>query len=268
MTTICSFIQGREHKVWDYLSRVFSLNLKAAELGFTDDLVFRIVEFYSGTRAKCEVYIKHSKHESIRGADIDLFIFNGTSYDFYMVQAKIMNSSGIYFDIRKFDPHNAKKNQYVTLIKAANTEGAFPLYLLFNGRASRSVCTSGCGLNAGYSIIEARDILGNRLISWLTNLKKRNAPRIRFNEMCCAMKPLHYLFCPGHKAGFNLPPGKAYSQIYKGDSYRHVFGSINQGLDSNTEETGSDVDPINENDRIPVYVAPVRIIINDESIYG
>ena len=88
-----------EASLWDYLSDVFSFSSKASELGVTDDLIYRIVRFYSGRPAGCEVYaFNEDVNEFVRGADIDLFIEDNGSgrYFHFMLQAKIMNYTGRY----------------------------------------------------------------------------------------------------------------------------------------------------------------------------
>lgn len=215
MTAICLEINYYEEAVWRYLSNVFQYRLKASELGFTDDLIYRITDFYGGRPENCEVYsFNDNVFEATRGADIDLFIEeNGTGYyHFYMLQAKMMNYEGKYKDIKRWTP-NA---QYYKLINRARIEGAFPLYLLYNGNTANSNIGN---THWGLSIVEATQVgglrFGQRVLA--------QAPIITFNELHpLNMKPFHVLFCDS-TIGYDLPETIDGTTIYNGFPYINVF---------------------------------------------
>ena len=272
MTRICDYIKDQEIKVWLYLSRVFSYQLRASELGFTNDLVFKIIDFYEHSYGKCEVLTKHSDDEVKRGADIELCIFNGVDFDCFLIQSKIMKFNGIYTDIRKFDPQNRQDNQYQKLIRTAKDEDKFPLYLLYNGDSINSCHGWHCAnsrythsFKLGYTIIGAKTIRKNRVKKFYQNPARDS--RIRNKDICCEMNPLHYLFCPGFKTGYDLPPGKTYQEIYKDYPYRKVFGSINPRRNSNVNNLQNDSNRT-DNTRKPRFAAACKIIIDDPDIYG
>jgi hypothetical protein len=261
MTLICNFIQLYETIVWNYLSDVFRYSLKSSELGITNDLVYRIVSFYGRFQPQyCEVYIFNERiHENRRGADIDLFIEDNGSgnFHFFMLQAKIMNYKGRYKDIRNWSPHA----QFNTLINSASTEGAYPLYLLYNGKTGNSNIGN---TNWGLSIVEASQIRNLRL----SQSTSTRIPRVTFNQLHSrGMNPFNVLFC-------NLPskyklssiPGK---NIYKG----YPYVQINRTPDQNLSEKGEEES--NEDKHIDVEglkiikdknLALFRIIIKTEKI--
>lgn len=214
MTVICPYIEWYEEQIWEYLSRVFSFRLKASELGITNDLIYRITEFYNGRPANCEVYsFNDNVFEATRGADIDLFIEdNGTgNYHFYMLQSKIMNFEGKYRGIKTWSPIA----QYIKLVRSALNEGALPLYLLYNGDTANS---TNANANWGLSIIEASQVRNLRLAQrmWV------QAPLITFNQLHqLNMRPFHVLFCD-LPIGYNLPKTIDEKSIFKGYPYIRI----------------------------------------------
>jgi hypothetical protein len=188
MTNICPYIQDYEQDVWHYLSDVFKYRLKASEIGFTNDLIYRIVSFYNGRLAGCEVYaFNDNVFEYRRGADVDLFIEDGHTgrYYFFMLQAKMMDNSGRYRDISRWSPFA----QFNTLIRVARYENAFPLYLFYNGETLNSALGDS---NYGLSIAEAQTIKQIRY-------EQRGAfrvPLITFDQVHARnMDPFSVLFC-------------------------------------------------------------------------
>ena len=258
MTSICGHIQVHERSVWNYLSDVFSFHLRASELGFTNDLVYQVAKYYRMKTKAVEVLAVHAKKESIRGADIDLFISNGVHFTHYMIQSKIMNDSGLYMDIAKHAP----RSQFHKLINTAKSEGAFPLYLLFSGatKGSRSGnASSGC------SVIDADKIRAYRWNQRKT-IKTGKVPRISFDDVSSDSKPLHFLFCPGLVTRFKLPKGKTISDIDRGFPYMKV--NLNTSIVGEQEiqydYSAREIAAIAEERHLARY----RIIIDDPDIYS
>ena len=242
MTRICPFIQAYENGVWHYLSRVFSYRLKASELGFTNDLVFRIVDFYGGRPALCEVYAFHENvHEATRGADIDLFIESDRPgwYHFYKLQAKMMNHQGKYRDIRWWGPIS----QIQTLISSARTEGAKALYLLYNGYTVNSAVAN---TNWGLSIVKAQEVKRLRI------RQRRNGDdsAVTFNHLHpLGMQPFHILFCniPEDYKLERLTDGNS---IYKGYPYVRIPVTPTDVPPNPGNDTGDDDNSNTQEDNI------------------
>lgn len=190
MTRICNYIQNYENNVWKYLSDVFSLKLKASEIGFTNDLIFRIMSFYVNSQHKIEVYIKHGTNESKTGTDIDLFIqINYTNlFDSYKIQAKMIN----YFFRYKGLEKNRNFSQIENLINHSNSENAIPYHLFYNGEPfnRRLIIPKN---NYGISIVDSNIILQIRQ-NKLANQNKLSTET--YNSLYQYKKPLHTLFCP------------------------------------------------------------------------
>lgn len=214
MTSICPFIHEYEIGVWHYLSRVFGYRLKASELGFTNDLVFRIVDFYGGRPALCEVYaFNDNVREATRGADIDLFIESDTPgwYHFYKLQAKMMNHQGSYKKIEAWGPHS----QMEILISSARKERAKALYLLYNGHTPNS--TMGA-TQWGLSIVKATEVKQLRLAHSRAGINTS----VKFNDLYpLGMQAFHVLFCniPDDYKLEHLTDGNS---IYKGYPYMRI----------------------------------------------
>lgn len=256
MSLICPFIKFYEEVVWDYLTDVFSFGLRAAELGVTNDLIYQIARFYRWYPSLGEVYAVHGRDEDLRGADVDLFIFDGLGYHHFMIQAKIMDCSGRYLDIKK----HGSRAQFIKLIQAAKNEAAYPLYLLFNGNTPAS--TSG-KRHHGCAIVPADTI---RAFRWgqRKTLGKARTPRISFSDLSGSMKPFHYLFCPGCPIDFELPKKKSRAQIYTGFPYVNLSERITntQGPESEFEDYSPDATAIIKERRLATY----RIIVNDPTL--
>jgi hypothetical protein len=259
MKTICQFIIWYEHKVWRYLTGVFSYRLKASEIGLTDDLVFQVAGFYRGRPSGCEIYMFNDNvYEYRRGADIDLFIESTKIgyYHHFMLQAKIMSFGGRYHDIKRWSI-NA---QFYKLMRAARKESAFPLYLLYNGMTRNSV---PFGVHWGLSIVEALEVKNLRLAQRALN----RAPLITFNDLMVGnMKAFHELFCK-IPPDYDLPGVVSGKDIYKGYPYNLVNLSPGQSLqevggEDFHEERKRDFEEINIiEDR---NLARFRIIIKSE----
>jgi hypothetical protein len=193
---------------------VFSYRLKASELGFTNDLVFRIVDFYSSCPALCEVYaFNENVHEATRGADIDLFIESDRPgwYHFYKLQAKMMNHTGHYREIKRWGAYS----QMEVLINSARRERAKALYLLYNGFTANS---GAGGTTWGLSIVKATQVKQLRL----THRRSGVFPTITFNDLYpLGMQPFHVLFCniPDDYKLEHLSDGR---NIYKGYPYVRI----------------------------------------------
>lgn len=261
MTAICGFIEMYESAVWRYLSRVFSYSLKGSELGFTNDLIFRITEFYNGYPLSCEVYSFHALNEPVRGADIDLFIQNGGLYYHFMIQSKIMNFIGVYYDIERYIPANHAQTQYNKLISNSTAEGAFPLYLFYNGKTQNSTLGN---VQLGCSIVDANIVQNFRIAQHTATPNARRIRRPTFNDFHPNMKPLHYLFCDDCSTDFKLPDGKKYEDIYKGYPYKKILSVPEE----NTKVILEDKDELNEEEKNIIetkHLAPIRIIIKEEN---
>ncbi|MBL0049673.1 MAG: hypothetical protein IPP32_16440 [Bacteroidetes bacterium] len=192
-------------------------------------------------------------NESIRGADIDLFIEdNGTGrYHFFMLQAKIMNYEGKYKDIKNWSV-NA---QFYKLLRASNSEGAFPLYLLYNGGSVNSNLGNS---QFGLSIVEAT-VIRNIRVSQRRNWRN---PLITFNQLqAFNMKPFHVLFCQIPKE-YKLPETIDGNAIYKGYPY------INKGEGIEKEERKSEFEEKKDSDSIMIIksknLAPFRIVLKSD----
>lgn len=254
MTTICNFIQFYESIIWHYLTDVFSYKLKGSELGITNDLIYRIVKFYNGRPLNCEVFAFNEKvNEKVRGADIDLFIEinNSGNYYHFMLQAKIMNYTGRYYDIENW----SIDSQYDRLIYHANIEKAFPLYLLYNGRTVNSNITNNNDL--GLSIVNANEI---RRIK-IRQINLPITPRITFNQLINhGMRNFHVLFCDIPDEYIPTRTVKA-TEIFKG--YPYIKIDQNNDLDTTVEFDNED---LNDNNAINIikdrHLAQYRIIIN------
>jgi hypothetical protein len=242
-----------EKDIWHYLTHVFRFRLKAAEIGITNDLIFRITSFYRRGPTSCEVYAFNDNiNESKRGADIDLFIednIGSGSYHFFMLQAKIMDFNGKYKDIKRWSSYS----QFNKLIRSANIEGAFPLYLFYNGSTPNSNVGN---TNWGLSIVEANYIK----IIRLSQRGMPRAPKITFNQIHPNMRPFHVLFC-NLPTGYELPKTIIGNDIYKGYPYIKRAESSDQNISDNSEfENGIDEQTL---DIIKNYhLAPLRIILN------
>ena len=234
------------------MSKVFMYNLKVSEIGLTNHLVFDITNFYASFPSKCEVYSLHAINEHIRGADIDLFIQNSSgSYQYYMIQAKVMDYRGYYNDIAKWNP----KSQFLKLIKGAKKENALPLYLLYNGSTKNSLNGEG---KYGTSVVAAGEINKFR-----TNQRKvgyiHGQNKLYFDLIYQYMEPYQNLFCNGLE-GIDLPPNKKENEIYTGFPYRKI-------------QKNTDVNPLSEDgkndylEKLSIIkekgLAPIRIIIKD-----
>ncbi|HMQ70414.1 MAG TPA: hypothetical protein PKA90_15600 [Ignavibacteria bacterium] len=253
-------MQIYEQYIWYYLSDVFRYGLKGSELGITNDLIYRIVSFYGGRSPSCEVYaFNENVHENIRGADIDLFIEDNGSgnYYFYMLQAKILNSRGRYLDIAPW----SSRSQYGLLIRNARIENATPLYLLYNGYSDNSNLGSPL---FGLSIINANIIRIIRVRQRVLITK----PKLTFNQLHPHnMNPFHILFCetPIPYRVQNTISGR---DIYRGYPYIRI-NTNNEPEPSNTENDEGN----NDNNRNAIsiinsnHLAPFRIIVqNDRTI--
>lgn len=232
MTSICPFIQSYESEVWDYLSRVFGHRLKASELGFTNDLVFRIVDFYGGRPALCEVYAFHENvHEATRGADIDLFIESDRPgwFHFYKLQAKMMNHKGRYLDIKRWGAYS----QMEILINSARRERAKALYLLYNGLTANS---GAGGTTWGLSIVKATEVKRLRL----AHRRAGRYPTVTFNHLHpLDMQTFHVLFCniPDDYKLEHLTDGNS---IYKGYPYVRIPVAPTDAPPNPGNDTGDD----------------------------
>lgn len=210
MSRICQTIIQYEHDVWAYLSDVFKYDLKGSEIGITNDLVYRIIKFYSIYPGNCEVYIFNENiNEKVRGADIDLFIQKGNSnfYSYFMLQAKLLNNNGKYPEIDKWSP----KAQYNTLIAAAKKEKAVPLYLLYNGYSNNSNLGNN---DYGLSIVNANIIKANRF----NHQSKTRSSKLSFNDVFSSMKSFHELFCIPISNSTEI---QSYGDIYKSGPYEN-----------------------------------------------
>lgn len=250
MTACCSLIRQYERVVWNYLTSVFSFGLKASEIGFTNDLIYRIVKFYGGRPLGCEVYaFNEDVKEHLRGADIDLFIEeNGTgNYYHFMLQAKIISNNGRYNDIEPW----STRAQFYKLIRAAHREGATPLYLFYNGNTRTSSLIPGWGL----SIVKAQDVKNFRLAQ-KSLLRK---PKPTGDDLYArSMKAFYVLFCdlPDDLKSRTTING---SNIYKGHPYFRI---------SRRSEPKEDVVALDQDSAKSIQersLARFRIIINSES---
>ena len=240
--------------LWKYMSDVFRYGLKISEIGVTNHLIFDITNFYQGFNKSCEVYSWHAPNEKVRGADIDLFIQNKNgTYQFYMLQAKIMTYRGNYMDIKKWSP-NA---QFIKLINAANQESALPLYLFYNGSTNNSYKGNQ---DFGISIVEAVKIRNYRLNQHKTKYINTKITLDFDTLFNLNMQPFHNLFCNGIK-GVSLPSSIKEDDIYLGKPY-HKISIINVEKDDlhdkdfeNFENSGIIKDK---------NLAPYRIIIKNE----
>lgn len=253
--SICSTIKYHEFCVWNYLSDVFRYQLKASELGFTNDLVFKITDYFGGRSSNCQVYAIHARKEVLRGADIDLFIFNGISYDHYMIQAKILDHTGRYLDIGVY----RSGAQFMKLISAAAAESAFPLYLLFNGLTPNSAKGNA---EYGCSIVEAETIKTYRQ-NQRRKLPSGPHPRIRFDDVQSELIPLHHIFCRDCVTAFKLPPGKFEEQIYTGFPYSKISREFQ--FEGSLIEAGSGTEKEALLSIEEMHLAATRIIIRDDS---
>ncbi len=253
MTRICNEIIRYENAVWNYLTDVFRFELKAAELGFTNDLVFRITKFYNGRPQSCEVYIFNDNvNENIRGADIDLFIEDGNTglYYFYMLQAKIMNWQGRFRDIKRW----SRNAQYLTLLRAARIESAMPLYLFYNGKTLNSTLGRP---EYGLSIIDAEEIRALRA----SQRSNPSAPMVTFNQLIPrGMLPFDSLFCYSDQPPYcdiqsNRIP---YEKIYRGYPYKKINITNTDTGDVKTD-TNNNISSDNQNEK---YISRNRIIIS------
>lgn len=257
MTTICSFIQMYETGLWTYLSDVFSYRLTSSELGITNDLIYKIVKFYNGRPRNCEVYAFSDKvYEYRRGADIDLFIEDNGSgnYYFYMLQAKTMDYRGRYLDIKPW----SRRAQYYKIIRNAKIENALPLYLLYNGLTTNS--NSG-NSSFGLSIVPATSVKGFRL-------RQRPLPRIpsiTFNDLHnLNMNPFHVLFCNPPER-YTLHGTISRNNIYSIYPYRRITQDIEQKSTDSDLNLNEDNNISNARDNIRERnLALYRVIINSE----
>jgi len=244
--------------MWQYLSNVFSYNLKGSELGITNDLIFKIVNFYGGRNSNCEVYAFNDQvYENKRGADIDLFIEDNKTgnYYFYMLQSKIMNHRGKYLEIKPWSP----RAQYYKLIRNAKIENALPLYLFYNGQTSKIRLNIS---NFGLSIVNAtyiRDIVN------FQRIKKINQS-INYDRLAFCMSPLHILFCKP-TSDFVSQGTINRNDIYLNYPYRNISSLSKEDYYYTKEynkknQTNRDIlDTIKNR-----HLAPFRIIINNHKI--
>lgn len=259
MTHICPYIRYYERGTWNYLSRVFGYNLKASELGFTNDLVFRITDFYNTLPNPCEVYIiNEGVNEAVRGADMDLLIEDGNTggYDHFMLQAKMMDFNGRYYDIKRW----SRNAQFYKIIRNATLEGAVPLYLFYNGLTPNSNLGD---IHWGLSIINANEIRKIRL----AQRHLLRAPLITFNQLhTLNLRKFNVLFCTIPEDFKKKSKPKKKDQIYTGypytkiDLYSKNFRRNKKREREISKEESQEISNIVKEKRL----APVRIIINSK----
>lgn len=255
MKQICKQIIIYEELIWNYLTDVFYFGLKASELGITNDLIYRIVSFYIKSASKIEVYAAHSKKEYIKGSDIDLFIKkNRNYYQYYKLQAKMMDFKGQYYDIAKWS-NNA---QYNKIIKSSKKESAFPLYLLYNGLTAQSA--TGVSNKWGLSLVEAVKIRDYRRAQKMYN-KNPLVHNLTFDILhAMSMKPFHNLFC-SKRIEYELPEPVGYDNIYKGPPYdRIILENQLDNVNRRTDETASRNLLIMKERNL----SPLRLIVDSE----
>ncbi len=206
MASCCLLISTHSQNLWRYVSRLYSYQgMRLSEIGVTNDLIFRIVDFYAGYPGTCDVYVNHARLEKHRGADIDLTIFDAAGKGArFCIQSKIMNSKGLFYDIKKWNTRGA---QYVKLINWAISQKAMPLYLLYCGTTPASTRGSA---DYGLSIIDANVISNYRrqqsVASQLPNttgIPRPAIPDLSFDMLFpLGMDPFQVLFCPGTPAKY------------------------------------------------------------------
>lgn len=189
MTKICKHIEDLSKSLWDYMSDVYSFsNTKVAEIGITNDLIYRVVKFYGYSSRLCEVYINPAYKESVSGADIELVIFENSVPQHYYLQAKVLSGKGIYEDIKPYR-YKSSHDQYKKLIRYAHLNNGIPYYLFYNGYTVGSKFGNS---RYGYSIVSADDILANRKNA---SSKYKRIPKIKFDDIYSLMQPFYSLFC-------------------------------------------------------------------------
>lgn len=225
-TSYCGISVNRSNFTWDYLSDVFSYGLKQSELGITFAIIHDITRFYSHRRAPAEVYVAQTRLESLRGADLDLYVENANGgHDFYRLQAKIMDHQGVY-TISRWGP----RAQFNDLIREADNNHAMPLYLFYNGSTPNSNLGND---NFGLSIVHAERIKTFRR----GQHGMRYAPRPNFNTFFANMLPMSALFCGGLNGGGTVdffPKGyKKPAPISRKTVYDQLRGyaNVSAGLD-------------------------------------
>lgn len=251
--THCTGIQIFAKNVYDFLSDVFTYNLKFSELGLTDHLLHHLASYskYIGSN-NIEIYKLPWSVESIYGNDIDLFIQNklGT-FNWYALQAKVMSPNGAFTDIR-IKPKSTQ--QWDKLLNHERTFGSKTYYLLYCGESRRPPkkmpTRADClGIptvqDYGTTIVETKDIKHIR-----TSVLSTHA-NLYFNDVFPNhTDTLRKLFCcvdslpkTGSQFSRSQISTKGYQKIYFDDSVQE--------------------DQNNENDQsLEDGFAPVRIIIS------
>lgn len=214
MISYCPRITGLSNFIWHYLTEVFSYSLPVAEIGLTNHLVFDMVNYYANKGSLCEAFAIHAPKESLRGADIDLFIENESGlFIHYMLQAKVMNYSGRFLDISKWSP----SAQFVKLKNTAYTENATPLYLLYSGKSNKSTLGNS---SHGASVIGAEAICNYRYGQKLS--KSKRVEKLHFDILYpLGLEPYQVLFC-GESDKIKKAKGKSFSEIYTGYPYLRI----------------------------------------------
>ncbi len=232
----CTFIKHEAPDLFKLLTSIFKYNLKLAETGITDLLIFKLTE-YCDVNSCSNVEIYHAKQEFVYGADIDLFVEQpGGKFIWFALQAKVMNYKGVYKDLRikKKSPQ-----QWEKLLHNETTHGSKAYYLFYNGEYTsglampiRSDCQGIPTLpEYGYGIVE-RQVIDTHF--------KAGATRATFNDFYPKdMDSLRKLLCCDHDTnGLNL---YSYSDIHKGVPYFQVYPVSGNtiGEVSNRENPGS-----------------------------
>ncbi len=194
MALCCNLVKLYSKVLWSYISDVYSFqNMRVSEIGITNDLIYRFLQYYRNYPGFCDVYINHSYDEKTRGADIDLLIFNSVGVGSrYYIQSKVMNFEGKFKDIKKWNPMNTP--QFQKLINWSSNPGhaGTPLYLLYSGMTINSNLGNS---NNGLSIIDANIIRNFRYNQFYKNTHPTTSS-LTFNILYnLGIDPFHVLFC-------------------------------------------------------------------------
>jgi len=261
MNNYCEPSRELSWRIWNYISRVYQYSgMRVSEVGLTNHLVFDIVDFSSRNNDIVEVFAWHSEKESIQGADIDLFIEQpGGGFQFYMLQAKVMNQKGRYSGIARWNTYA----QYYKLIRAAGHKNAIPLYLLYNGATERSQLGA---VEYGMAIAHARSICDFRKRQYDDDDNRKLFFDLLMQE--ALLKPFSDLFCQKGAPPFGTGPLLNLKEIHRGFPYRKVENSKRaerqqQQSEENEKELQEQEDSANRKG-----LAPCRIIIYQEGGNG
>lgn len=138
----CNNIRQFSSSVYNFLSRVFKYRLSFSEIGLSDHLIFRLVEYANASGDNSiEIYKLPWTVESVYGNDIDLFIQNDArTYNWYALQAKVMSFNGAFKDL-KFNRKEAFQ-QWDKLLLHEKKFGSKTFYLLYCGQSSSPLSSS------------------------------------------------------------------------------------------------------------------------------